>query len=84
MKKTPKTVGDNEVFVTLIRVAQEDADVRRTLIGILKQPPFHRKSMLNTLIQTMKAQRAPAEFVAAIAALLDDEVAQKAAEVING
>jgi hypothetical protein len=83
MRKKPKTIADNDVFVTLMRVAQEDADVRRTLTGLLRQEPFHRKSMLNTLIQTMKLQRAPADFVAAIAALLDDEVAQKAAELIK-
>lgn len=84
MRKKPKTIADNDVFVTLLRVAQEDADVRRTLIGLLRLSPFHRKSRLNTLIQTMKLQHAPEDFVAAVAALLNDDVAQKAVETING
>lgn len=84
MRKKPKTIAGNDVLVALLRVAQEDADVRRTLTGLLRLPPFHRKSMLNTLIQTMKLQHAPKDFVAAIAALLNDDVAQKAAETING
>ena len=77
-------IADNDVFVTLLRVAREDADVRRTLTWLLRLPPFHRKSMLNTLIHKMKLQQAPADFVAAIEALLDDNVAQKAGETING
>jgi hypothetical protein len=84
MKKKGKTVGENDVFVTLIRVAQEDADVKRTLMGLLQQPSFHRRSLLNTLIDTMKLQGAPTAFVAAVAALLDDKVAEKAAEMIKG
>jgi len=84
MKKNGKTLGENDVFVTLIRVAQEDADVRRTLMGLLQQPSFHRRSLLNTLIDAMKLQGAPADFVAAVAALLDDRVAEKAAQMIKG
>lgn len=83
MRRKPKTVGDDEVFVTLLRVAQEDAGVRRTLSGLLKHPAFHRRSLLNTLIHTMKLQGAPADFVAAISALLDDKVAEKSAELIK-
>ena len=85
MKTNQKhSLADNDVFVTLIRVAQEDADMRRILMGILQQPPFHRRSMLNNAIQTMNLRGAPANFVAAVTALLDDEVAEKAAEMIRG
>jgi len=83
MRSRQKSVGDNETFVTLIRVAQEDPEVRKTLAGILGQSPFHRKSLLNTLIQEMKLKGAPADFVFAIGALLDEAVAQQAAELIG-
>ena len=83
MWRREKTVGDNEIFVTLIRVAQEDPDVKKTLSGILGQPPFHRKSLLNTLIEEMKLKGAPVDFVSAIRALLDDDVAQKAKELMQ-
>ena len=43
MRGQKTAVGDNAAFVTLMRVAQEDADVRKTLMAILGQSPFHRK-----------------------------------------
>jgi hypothetical protein len=83
MQRREKTVGDNETFVALIRLGQEDPDVRKTLGAILGQPPFHRKCLLNTLVEEMKLKGAPMDFISAVAALLDDEVAQKAKEMIQ-
>jgi hypothetical protein len=80
--KRRKSVGDNDAFVTLVRVAQDDPEIRTTLAAILRQPPFHRKSLINTLIQDMKAQGAPRNLTSAIAELLDDAVAEKVAEAI--
>jgi len=84
MRRPEKTVGDNETFVTLIRVAQEKPEARKTFGGILRQSPFHRQSMLNTLIEEMKLKGAPAEFVSALSALLNDDVADRAMEMIQG
>ena len=80
--KKRKSVGDNEAFVTLIRVAQDDPEVHATLAAILRQPPFHRKSLLNTVLQDMKARSAPKHLISAMTELLDDAVAEKVAEVI--
>lgn len=77
------SVAEQEMFVSLIRTAREDADVRGRLRAILHQPAFHRKSMLNTLIGELKMQSAPAEFIQAIACLLDDAVARKARELLD-
>jgi hypothetical protein len=77
-----KPIGDNEAFVTLMRVAQEDPAVKRTLTAILAMDAFQRKSMLNTLIQDMKLKGAARDFVSAIETLLDDDVAERAVEVI--
>ena len=79
-----KTVCDSDAFVTLMRVAQEDADVRKTLAGILGQPSFHRQSLLNGLVTEMKLKGAPADFISAVSALLDDAVADRAREMIRG
>jgi hypothetical protein len=81
-RKRTKSVGDNDAFVTLIRVAQDDPEIHQTLMAILRQPPFHRKSLLNTLLQDMRAQGAPKNLISAIAELLDDAVAEKVAEAI--
>jgi hypothetical protein len=83
-RKRTKSVGDNDAFVTLIRVAQDDPEIHQTLMAILRQPPFHRKSLLNTLLQDMRAQGAPKNLISAIAELLDDAVAEKVAEAIMG
>lgn len=80
--KRKKTVGDNDAFVTLVRVAQDDPEIRATLVGILRQPPFHRKSLLNSLIQDMRAQGAPASLISALGELLDDAVAEKVTDAI--
>ena len=81
-KKQDNTVGDNETFVTLIQLAREDPQVGQTLRSILAQPPLQRKALVKALVDDMSRQSAPADFVQAIAALLDDEVARKAAEII--
>ena len=78
-----RTVGDNETFVTLMRVAQEDQAIQSTLATILALESFQRKSMLNTLLGDMKLKGAPPEFLAALESLLDDAVAQRAAELIK-
>jgi hypothetical protein len=83
IKRESKTVADNDVFVTLLLLAKEDKEIRNQLAAILAQPPFHRKSLLNSLISEMKMNSAPAEDVNAIACLLDDAVATKTQELLG-
>ena len=78
-----RPVGGNESFVSLIRTALEDEGVRGRLRAILSQPPFHRHSLLNTLVADLKMQQAPTDIIRAIACLLDDEVAEKARELLD-
>ena len=81
-KRSGKTVGDNDTFVTLIQLAREDPQIGLVLKSILAQPALKRKSLVKALVDDMTRQSAPADFIQAIAALLDDEVARKAAEII--
>jgi len=69
---------DTEPFVTLMRVAQEDAEIRRQLIGILSLDEFNRTSLLNSQIEEMRLAGAPQELIIAVACLLKEDVAQKA------
>ena len=80
---TERSFADQKSFITLIRAAQEDAALRERLLAILQQPGFHRKSLLNTLIAELSVQSAPAELVQAVACLLNDDVAEKARELLN-
>ncbi|UCG81716.1 MAG: hypothetical protein JSV60_05425 [Desulfobacterales bacterium] len=82
--KKDRLVAEDEAFVTLIRVAQEDADVRNQLLAILSLDRFNRESVLNTLVDDLRLKEAPKELVSAIASLLDDDVAKKTLEILKG
>jgi hypothetical protein len=82
-KVAEKSIADHETFVTLIRTAQEDAAIGSRLRAILGQPPFHRRSLLHTLVAELQMQSAPADFVRAVAFLLEDDVARKARDLLN-
>lgn len=79
-----KSVGKSEPFVTLIRVAQEDVQIKNLLLGILSQNRFNRESILNSYINDLTLKKAPQEFISAIACLLDGDVAKKALEILEG
>ena len=81
--KTKKRIVDNETFIDLMRVAQEDSDIRKKLIFILKLDSFNRKSLLNTWLNDLRLQGAPKKLRKALSAFLDDAVAGKALEVFN-
>jgi hypothetical protein len=81
--KKPKSVSQNEVFVTLIQIATEKPDVRSQLLGILRLDKSDREALLEELVGDMKAKGAPREFVKALSMLLDDEVARRTLEVLE-
>ena len=64
--------GDNvtEPFVTLIQLAQEDQEIKDTLIAILSKDEFNRTSILNTYIEEMRLKGAPTSFISAIACFI--------------
>ena len=72
-----------EPFVTLIRVAQEDAETRDLLLRILSLDPFNRQSALNTLIEEMRLKGAPASLLSALSNLLDDAISEKTREMLG-
>jgi hypothetical protein len=82
-RNQPGSVGDNASFVTMVLAARENAAMNETLKAILALPLSQRKSLINTLIADMKKKAAPADFIEAIAYLLDDEVAQKVRETLE-
>ncbi len=82
-KRKPRSVGDNESFVHLLRAAQDNPDFGATLRGILRQPSFHRKSMLNTIARSMSADGVKEDIIRAVTALTEDAVAEEALELLN-
>ncbi|MBT5421369.1 MAG: hypothetical protein HOK80_10805 [Candidatus Cloacimonetes bacterium] len=82
-KRKLRSVGDNECFVRLLRAAQEDRTFRAMLCGILRQPSFHRKSLLNTMAADMSADGEEEDMIRAVTALTDDAVAERALEMLK-
>ena len=81
-KSQLKSVAEVEGFITLLRVACEEQDVYQRLEEILSLPDEHRKTVIQALLSSMRSSRAPEDFVAAIACLIDTEITEKAYEVI--
>jgi len=84
MWRDSKSAGIEEPFVTLIRVAQENPDIKSLLFKILSLDSFNRESALNTIIEDLKLKSAPIEIVSTIADLLDSDVAEKTLKLLNG
>jgi hypothetical protein len=78
----PKSVAEIESFITMLQVACEDASVNDRLAQILSLPDEQRRGLVHTLISDMLIAKAPKDFVAAIACLSDDRIAERAYEVI--
>ena len=74
----------DEPFVTFMQVAKEDPEMRRAVLGMLSHDEFNRTSILNTYIEEMRYKGAPESFVAALACLLDKDVAQRAYDLLTG
>lgn len=73
----------NDALINLIIAACEDPKLEQQLIGILSQNAFNRESLLNTLISELTLQRAPANLIAALERLKDDDIARKTGEFLG-
>ena len=78
----PKSVGEIESFVTMLRVACENTEINGQLERLLVLPDEERKALVHTMVSDMLIAEAPEDFIAAIACLEDDQFAEKAYEVI--
>ena len=76
-------LAENEDFIALIRVAREDSEIRRQLLKILHLDAFHRQSLLNSWIEDLRLKNAPRELIRSLLCLVDDDIAEKAAELIG-
>ena len=79
-----RSIVDNESFVVLLATALEDKDLRKSLIAILRQPAFQRRSALNLFLHEMRLKGTPRDFQDAIACFLDDDIAKRALVILSG
>jgi len=82
-KEHDKSLGENDTFVRLILLAQEDGSIRQRLKQLLSLDPLHRKRAISTLVRDMRSQGAPDDFAEAVLALANDEIAERVAEAIG-
>ncbi len=76
--------GDELDFLAdFLRGVMDDQDSRRRLRVILRQPPFHRRSLLNTAIQQMQLQGEDSETIRALAHLKNDDTASRALAILE-
>jgi len=81
-ERRPKTVGEIESFVTMLRVACEDRIVYQRLERLLSLPDETRQALVHAWVNDLLIAEAPSDFIQAIACLSDDRIAEKAYQVI--
>ena len=77
-----RSVGDVAGFITLLRAACDDKSMNDALDKLLSMPDERRKAFVHSWVSDLLVKQAPANFVEAIACLLDDAVAEQAYQVI--
>ncbi len=75
---------NNDAFVTLMRVAQDDPDIRRRLVWIVRQPGAERRAMIEPWLRGLRDAGTPDDIVAAIDALRHDAFADAVARFLAG
>ena len=81
--RAPDKIGDDDGFAILILAARDDEDFRAQLTAILSLEDFHRRSLLNTLLQELRMKQAPEDLIRSIGYLLDDAVARRASATLK-
>jgi len=82
MQGRPKSDAEIESFITMLRVACEDRSVKERLEKLLALPDARRQAVVHSWVSDLLVARAPRDFIAAVACLSDDRIAEKAYEVI--
>jgi len=78
----PITFGEIDSFITMLLAACEDRGMNDTLEMLLSQPDAVRKSVVSRLLDRLRETGGPQSLIEALTCLLDDQVAEKAYEVI--
>lgn len=78
----PKSVADIETFITMLRVACEDRNVSERLERLLSLPDAKRQTVVHSWVSDLLIAEAPRDFIAAVACLSDDSIAEKTYETI--
>ena len=78
----PRSVGEIGSFIDMLLAACEKRMVHDKLEALLSMPDARRQAIVHAWVGDLLIAGAPRDFIAAIACLKDDAVAEKAYEVI--
>ena len=78
----PRSVAEVEGFIGLLVAACNDPKINATLERLLSMPDERRRGLVHTWVSDLLIEKAPQDFIQAVACLMDDAVAEKAYEVI--
>jgi hypothetical protein len=78
----PRSVGEIPSFIDMLLAACENRMVHDKLEALLSMPDRRRQAIVHAWVSDLLIAEAPPQFIAAIACLKDDAVAEKAYEVI--
>lgn len=79
---TPRSAAAIDGIVNMLLAACESPSVYERLEMILALPNLRRRAELNAVISDLLMAQAPQDLITALACLVDEEVAEKAYEVI--
>jgi len=77
-----RTFGEVEGFINMLLAACKDPGMNETLEILLSQPDTTRRAVVYRLLERLREAHAQQELIEAVACLLDDNVAEKAYEVL--
>lgn len=78
-----RSIADNASFVSLIKEAIKDEEIKKTIEIILNLPVAERKIVINKLTEKMKRESVSSDFIEAITSLADEDIANKVREVLK-
>ena len=78
MQERTTSAADIESFITMLRVACEDRSVNERLERLLSLPDERRQAVVHSWVSDLLIAKAPKDFIAAVACLADDKIAEKA------
>lgn len=73
-----------EGIATLLRAAEEDPELRKSILFLVRLPSFQRASLVNTSMQEMQLRGAPADIRLAFGLLATDGGAAAARRLLAG
>ena len=85
MPQSQRSNREIDGLVSLLLTACDDAGMRETLEKLLSLPDNTRRDFLALTLDQLRKSRAPAQLTQALSCVLDDQIAERACEVIfNG